>query len=73
MAIEDEPPPERTGLPRDLYAAKRDKLLDILRRLLANPGNAREVADEIALDWFPLVRVNADGSSEFVLGSGRKK
>ncbi len=32
---------------------KRDYLLDIIRRVIANPDNAREVADKLAEDWFP--------------------
>ena len=56
----------------DAEKLKREKLLDIIRRVVANPGNAKEVADEIALDWFPKIQVDPKGVIRVVLGSGRK-
>lgn len=64
----DSPP---TNLIVRIEKLKRDKLLDILRRCIANPGNVTEVSNEIAKDWFPLMRVSADGSCEIVVGSGK--
>ena len=63
----------RLRMVADMQQWKRNKLLDILRRVIANPENLKEVADEIALDWFPMAQVAKDGSVSFVLGSGRKK
>ena len=63
----------RLRMVADMQQWKRNKLLDILRRVVANPENLKEVADEIALDWFPMAQVAKDGSVSFVLGSGRKK
>jgi len=45
---------------------KRDRLLDILRRVIANPGNVPQVAETIARDWFPMLRVGPNGKFEFV-------
>ena len=53
--------------------AKRDKLKDILRLLIANPGNVNEVADELSHDWFPMMKVDALGKIDYVLGTGHKK
>lgn len=49
---------------------KRAKLLDILRRVIANPQNAETVADEIVQDWFPMIEVAGDGSFKLIMGSG---
>jgi hypothetical protein len=64
----------RVETPSDkLDRAKRDKLLDIIRRVIANPENAKEAADEIAQDWFPMIKVDARGAIHFRVGSGRKR
>lgn len=52
---------------------KIDKLHDIIRCVVANPHNAREVAEEIAKDWYPMMQVNPDGSFDFVVSSGTKR
>jgi hypothetical protein len=52
---------------------KREKLLDILRRVIANPGNAAEVADEISRDWFPTWECDPKGNWSVRLGTGQKK
>jgi hypothetical protein len=39
---------------------KKDKLLDIIRRTIANPGNAEHVAEALAKDWHPLFQVGSD-------------
>lgn len=57
----------------DIDQMKREKLLDILRRVIANPGNVNEVVTEIALDWFPRAQIATDGSVSIVVGSGRKQ
>lgn len=49
-----------------LEAAKRERLLDILRRVIANPTNATRVAAEIAAEWDPTFRVRSDGSVEIM-------
>jgi hypothetical protein len=50
---------------------KRTKLQDILSCVIANPQNVKEVAEEIALDWFPMVSVNSKGKMEIIVGAGR--
>ena len=57
----------------DAEAIKREKLLDILHRACANPGNIGEVADELALDWFPVFCVDPQGNVAIKIGSGAKK
>lgn len=47
---------------------KYDKLVDILRRVVANPNNIKEVAERIALDWNPVVRIESDGKITIVVG-----
>lgn len=56
----------------DAEKLKRAKLLDIIGRVIANPENAREVVEEIALDWFPVVSVDPKGKVTIIVGSGRK-
>ena len=57
----------------DANKLKRDKLRDIIRRVIANPTNVDEVADEIARDWFPLINVTPQGVMEIIVGSGQKR
>lgn len=64
---------ERGRLVVDADKIKRAKLLDILRRVIANPGNAEEVAREIALDWSPMIRIDSRGRMEVVVGTGAKR
>lgn len=52
---------------------KRDKLRDLIRRVIANPQHINEVTNEIALDWFPTIRVSPKGHLEIIVGSGRKR
>jgi hypothetical protein len=52
---------------------KRDKLADILRRVVANPGNVPEVAEQIAQDWFPKFKIDKDGRAEIVVGDGKHR
>lgn len=52
---------------------KRDKLRDIIRRVIANPQHVDEVVDEIALDWFPNIHVDQGGCIRVVVGSGVKQ
>jgi hypothetical protein len=46
---------------------KQERLLDILRRLIANPENAPQVAAALAVDWCPVVRVDSQGDIEVIL------
>lgn len=64
---------ERGRLIVDADLLKRRKLLDIIQRVISNPHNAREVADEIALDWSPMIHVGRDGKMEIVVGSGKRR
>lgn len=57
----------------DAQKIKQRKLLDLMRRVIANPENAKEVANEIAIDWTPMIQVNSNGSMEIIVGSGRKR
>jgi hypothetical protein len=52
---------------------KRDKILDILRRVIANPFTAPEVASELSLDWNPMIVVDSKGNIDFRVGSGKKR
>jgi len=52
---------------------KRKKLSDILRRLLANPGTVPDVVEQIAMDWFPVFRIDEKGRTEIVVGDGHKR
>lgn len=47
---------------------KRAKLLDMIRRVIANPQNAKRVADAIALDWHPTICVGSDGNFTILVG-----
>lgn len=58
--------------PLDLDKMRRDKLYDLISRAAAN-GTAREVADQVAKDWFPMMRVSADSEIEFIIGDGVKR
>jgi hypothetical protein len=49
----------------EIGKCKREFVLDMIRRVVANPGNARKVADAIASDWNPTIVVRADGSCDF--------
>lgn len=57
----------------ELHAMKVANLADIIRRVVANPANVDEVAEEIATDWFPVCKISGSGEVSFVLGSGKKK
>jgi hypothetical protein len=46
----------------DVTEWKRQKMLDIIRRVVANPINAQDVADELAKDWSPPIAIGTDGS-----------
>lgn len=46
---------------------KVDFLLDQIRRVIANPGNAQRVAEAISKDWNPTVYISPDGKSSFKL------
>lgn len=70
-AVTDTPAPSK--FIADVDGLKRAKLRDIISRVMANPQNAAEVAEEIALDWFPMVRVDPKGNAEIVVGSGCKR
>lgn len=63
---------DRDTKPLDLEKMKRDKLYDLICRAAAN-GTAREVADQVANDWFPMMRVSADSEIEFIIGDGEKR
>jgi hypothetical protein len=56
----------------DLEKMKRDKLYDLICRATAN-GTAREVADQVAMDWYPRMRVSPDAKIEFIIGDGKKR
>lgn len=43
------------------------KLEDILRRLIANPQNVKEVAIQLSKDWAPLFKINSDGSYSILI------
>jgi hypothetical protein len=40
---------------------KQARLLDILRRVIANPENAKSVAETLSRDWFPMLHIDATG------------
>ena len=63
---------DRKEKPLDLDKMKRDKLYDLIRRAVAN-GTASEIADQIAKDWFPMIRVSANAEIEFIIGDGVKR
>ena len=42
-------------------AVKAKRLLDIIRRTIANPENAERVAMELAKDWNPTILVSPKG------------
>jgi len=44
---------------------KRDRLLDILGRVVADPSSAPQVAETLARDWFSMLRVGPNGKFEF--------
>ena len=46
---------------------RAEKLRDILRRVIANPHNANEVAAVLAKDWFPMMIVGPKGEVEYDL------
>lgn len=52
---------------------KQEKLLDIIRQVIANPHKASEAAREIAMDWSPILYVDAKGECSFMYGSGTKR
>lgn len=56
----------------EINRQKQEKMLDIIRRVIANPENAKEVAEQLAMDWFPLCEIDEKGIS-FVIGHGKKK
>lgn len=40
---------------------KLERLMELLRGVLAEPSTLNNVANEIAKDWFPMLSVDADG------------
>lgn len=50
-------------LMQDIHEAKRDRILDLIRRATAN-GTHKEVAEAIAKDWMPLVSITSNGEIE---------
>lgn len=50
----------RTELLAAIHKAKRDRLLDLIRRATAN-GTHAEVAEAIARDWQPICQVGPTG------------
>lgn len=56
----------------DFVNIKREKLLDIIRRVIANPENAKEVAEEVSRDWLPLIHVDEHNEISFIIG-GRSR
>ncbi len=53
-----------------LEEIKVQRLLDLIRRVVANPQNAEEVARAIAADWTPLWEVSAAGCVSIRLPRG---
>lgn len=45
----------------EIKEVKINTLLDIIRRTIANPQNAKEVAKFLAEDWNPLIVVTKEG------------
>lgn len=43
---------------------KEERLLDIIHRVIANPQNAKKVAEALAKDWFPICTVTPQGKME---------
>lgn len=62
-----------TSLVTMVAGLKQAKLKDILRRVIANPGNLDEVVTQICLDWNPPYKVSSDGHIEVVVGDGSKR
>lgn len=52
---------------RAIDKAKRERLLDMLRRATAN-GSHQEVAAAIVLDWFPLLQIEPNGNIKILIG-----
>ena len=50
----------------DFERIKYETLLDIIRRVIVNPGNAEQVAHALAKDYFPSFRISAQGKAELV-------
>lgn len=57
----------------DFKKLKRDKLVDLLRRVVANPGHLEEVAEAIAADWMPIQRIDEHGKAEVLIGGESAK
>jgi hypothetical protein len=56
----------------DFKKLKRDKLVDLFRRVVANPGRLEEVAEAIAADWMPILRIDEHGKAEVLIGEAAK-
>lgn len=55
-----------------LKKVKRDKLVDLLRRVVANPSHLEEVADAVAAGWMPVLRIDGHGKAEVLIGEAAK-
>lgn len=51
---------DRAKMVQDIHRAKRDRILDLIRRATAN-GTHEQVAEAIARDWFPLCSIGPSG------------
>lgn len=49
----------------EIERIKAERLLGVLRRVVANPQNAEEVAKVLAIDWCPLIKVDEKGHVSF--------
>jgi hypothetical protein len=58
-------------MPDKIEQAKREKLIDLLRRATAN-GSHHEVAEGILLDWNPLIDVDHQGNITVLIGGKRR-
>jgi hypothetical protein len=63
----------RPPLKEDLNLLKTNKLIDLLRRAIANPGNLKEVAEQVALDWFPKFVVDSKGKVSIRVSTSEKR
>lgn len=54
----------------DFDKIKRDKLLDLFRRVIANPENLAKVVDAVALNWCPPFKIDRKGNTAVVLDNG---
>jgi len=56
----------------DFDKIKRDRLIDLFRRAVANPHTLVEVATAVAHNWCPPFKVDSKGKTTVVVSDGSK-